>query len=455
MAATQIKTNSNTGVIRPRNALRLSRSRAQTRLPIVACGVVACFASAFAFHGPAQARDQADWRNAVLQPGTTASNPQPINYNRAFVTNWEKNPPRGFPTLARENIKPTKRAIEIYQTIVDRGGWPKLPKFETLEMGMNNRKVRLLQERLIMSGHLRSESYYPSFFDKTLEKAVRRFQATNGLTPTGVVDQRTRLALNVPAKVRLRQLKKNLTRLRRHVQSRSGRYVVVNIPAAQIEAIEDNKVHSRHTGVVGKLARPTPLLTSRIYELNFNPVWRLPPTVVKKDLIPKGRSMQRNKESVLMEYGIDAYDGNGRKLNPTKINWSSRQPFNLSYRQKPGPDNPLGCVKINFHNAHSVYLHDTPSDRLFGRNFRAASSGCVRVSNIKKLLVWLLEDQDDWSRARITKVKKDGKSINVRLKRPVRLHLVYLTAWATPDGIVQFRRDLYQRDKVGAIAASY
>jgi murein L,D-transpeptidase YcbB/YkuD len=100
-------------------------------------------------------------------------------------------------------------------------------------------------------------------------------------------------------------------------------------------------------------------------------------------------------------------------------------------------------------------MHDTPSDRLFGRNFRAASSGCIRVSGIEKLLVWLLEPQKGWNRNRIEKVKASGETENVRLKKPVRLHFVYLTAWATPDGVVQFRRDLYRRDGVGTVAAAY
>ncbi len=379
------------------------------------------------------------------------------SYDREFTREWEANPPRGYPTISRSNIAPTIAAIKRYAKIVKKGGWKRLPelkKKEKLEVGMTDTRVAILQERLQASGDLRSSSNYPNYFDYAVEKAVKRFQASNGLTPTGKVDRRTRLALNVPAKVRLRQLRVNLNRLRAYAKSGKSRYVVVNIPAAQIEAVEGDRVVSRHTGVVGKIDRRTPILNSHIHELNFNPVWRLPPTVVTKDLIPKGRQMQRAKKNVLVKYGIDAYSGN-RKLDPKKINWRSSQPYQLSYRQQPGPDNPLGFVKINFHNAYSVYLHDTPSDRLFGRNFRAASSGCVRVSNIKTLLTWLLKDKDGWSRYAIDQIEKSGKTKTVRMKRNVPLHMVYLTAWATEDGVVQFRRDLYRRDGVGSIAASY
>ncbi|MEM1306115.1 MAG: L,D-transpeptidase family protein, partial [Pseudomonadota bacterium] len=297
-------------------------------------------------------------------------------------------------------------------------------------------------------------SYYPNHFGYMLEKALKRFQATNGLSPTGITDRRTVAALNISAKTRLRQLRVNLGRLRTLVKRTKRRHLVVNIPAQQIEAIANDRVVSRHAGVVGKIDRKTPRLSSRIHEINFNPVWRLPPTVIRKDLIPRGRSMQRNKRDVLTEFGIDAYSG-GRKLDPKKVNWNSSQPYNLSYRQQPGKDNPLGFAKINFHNAHSVYLHDTPSDRIFGRNFRAASSGCVRVSNIETLITWLLADNDGWSRRAVDGIKESGKTKTVRLKKAVPLHMVYLTAWATPDGVVQFRRDIYRRDGVGRLAAAY
>jgi murein L,D-transpeptidase YcbB/YkuD len=165
--------------------------------------------------------------------------------------------------------------------------------------------------------------------------------------------------------------------------------------------------------------------------------------------------MQRAGRNVLVKFGIDAYDGNGRKLDPAKINWSSPVVQGLTYRQQPGKDNPLGFLKINFHNQHSVYLHDTPSEGVFGRNFRAASSGCVRVSNIEMLATWLLRGNGDWSANRITQMKTSGERRDVTLKRSVPLYMAYITAWATEDGIVQFRRDLYDKDGAGSLASAY
>ncbi|MCB1503648.1 MAG: L,D-transpeptidase family protein [Hyphomicrobiaceae bacterium] len=390
----------------------------------------------------------------VGDSGTFPQSNTSTAYDRQFIREWEANPPRGYPTLSPANIEATKHAITRYEEIVKAGGWKQLGATE-LQAGMNGKAVAELIERLHISGHLREKNDYPEHFGYELENAVKRFQATNGLTPTGVVDKRTLAALNVPAAGRLKQLKQGLSRLREYAGSLGKKkYIVVNIPAAQIEAVDDDHVVTRHTGVVGKPERKTPLLRSAIYELNFNPVWRLPPTVITQDLIPKGRQMQSSGKNVLVKYGIDAYDGSGRKLDPEKIKWNSSQPMGLSYSQQPGKDNPLGFLKINFNNDHSVYMHDTPSESLFGRNFRAASSGCIRVSNIEKLAAWILEDQGVTA-ADIQSMKKTGERKDVRVKKPVPLYFVYITAWATEDGVIQFRRDLYNKDGVGDTASNY
>ncbi len=386
---------------------------------------------------------------------STSSRVSAETYDRAFIKEWESNPPKGYPTLSKHNIDATKAAVKRYEGIVAKGGWKPVPAVVMLA-GMSDPAVAMLRERLTLSGDLKEEtSYSADYFDGSLEKAVKRFQASNGLTPTGIVDKRTLPALNVTAADRLRQLKANLSRIAEFAQPGNKRYVVVNIPAAQIEAVEGDKVVSRHSGVVGKTDRPTPILRSAITDLNFNPVWTLPPTVIQKDLIPKGREMQKAGKNVLTKFGIDAYDGNGKKLDPEKLSWSSGLPMSLAFKQQPGKDNPLGFLKINFDSAESVYMHDTPSENLFGRNFRAASSGCVRVQGIERVAAWLLAEQGGWDEERVHKMKETQERMDVRLKKPVPLFFVYITAWATEDGVVQFRRDLYSKDGVGGQASAY
>jgi murein L,D-transpeptidase YcbB/YkuD len=395
-----------------------------------------------------------DWMRFGGSGIETGSTTRQSAADRSFVKEWEANPPRGFPTLSPANIEPTKAAIKRYTAIVDHGGFKAVPDVQ-MQVGSNGPAVGILRERFLMSGDLKEPGSFSEHFDYYLEKAVKRFQASNGLTPTGIVEKRTVAALNVPASARLKQLKTNLARLLELARGTGKKYLIVNIPAAQIEAVEGDRVVSRHTGVVGKIDRPTPILRSAVHQMNFNPVWTLPPTVIEKDLIPKGQEMQRRGQNVLVKYGIDAYDGNGKKLDPASINWSTATPLNLSYRQQPGRENPLGFLKINFHNSYSVYMHDTPSETLFGRNFRAASSGCVRVAGIEHLASWLLTDNGGWSPERIAGMRESGEKLDVSLKKPVPLYFVYITAWVTEDGVVNFRRDLYNKDGVGAIAGAY
>jgi L,D-transpeptidase YcbB len=400
----------------------------------------------------AVAQDNLDW---IRFPGSNYGKPAGELVDRSFVKEWESQPPKGFATLGPENIGPLNAAIKRYTEIVARGGWQAVPDVQ-MSNGMTSEAVGILHDRLLMSGDLRERNTSPSYFDYYLEKAVKRFQASNGLTPTGVVDKRTVAALNVPAAARLKQLKSNLGRITDLARQagKTGRYILVNIPAAQIEAIENGQVAMRHSGVVGKQDRQTPILRSAVHEINFNPVWHLPPTVIEKDLIPKGAQMSRAKQDVLAKFHIEAYDATGKRVDSSRIDWNSAAAKNYTFKQQPGPENPMGFVKINFANSHSVYMHDTPSENLFGRNFRAASSGCVRVQGVDKLVAWMLSTEG-WSLDRVQQMKKGGERLDVKLKKPVPLYFAYITAWATEDGVIQFRRDLYDKDGVGAIASAY
>jgi murein L,D-transpeptidase YcbB/YkuD len=374
---------------------------------------------------------------------------------RSFARDWETQPDRGFPTLAKENIETTKAAIRQYAELIAQGGWPQLPQLE-LRTGVNHPAVVQLRRRLQAAGDLQAYGGYPEVYDSYVEQAVKRAQLRHGVPPTGFLDAVTIDALNVPASARLRQLRTNLTRLQNLVPSTpAGKYVLVNIPAAQIEAVNNNQVVSRHTGVVGKPDRPSPLVQSAIEEINFNKEWVVPPTVLKADLVPMGRSGQ----DVLAKYKIDAYLDHaayqrGQRLDPMQIDWSSDAPLRYFYVQNAGEDNPLGYAKINFASPHGVYMHDTPGQSIFSKSFRAESSGCVRVQNIHQLVAWLLED-NGWSVQQVLRMKQTGERLTVRLKKRVPLYWAYITAWATPDGVVQFRNDIYRKDGVEAMASAY
>ncbi len=390
------------------------------------------------------------WGRSWGVPGSSYAQP----YDRAAARKWEVEPDKGFPTLSKTNIAPLNAAIKYYQAIVARGGWKPLPMVK-LKPGVRYPGVALLRRRLEMTGDLPAGRGYSNRFGYYLDLAVKRFQVRHGLSPTGIVGRATILALNVPAKSRLSQLRTNLVRLRSLSQTASKKYIVVNIPAAQIEAVENDEVVSRHAAVVGKVDRRTPLLRSNIHQVNFNPYWHIPRSIVRKDLVPKARLYARHNKDIMSEYRIDVFTGSGRKLDTRSIDWNSPAVYGYAYRQQPWKENSMGFVKINFNNQYSVYMHDTPSKSLFGRNYRAVSSGCVRVQNVKQLVTWLLEANQGWDGAKVAEMERTGARKDVSLKRRMPVYFVYVTAWATKDGTVNFRRDLYARDSVGPMASAY
>ncbi len=346
------------------------------------------------------------------------------------------------PTVSAATAETTEKAIARYGDIVTRGGWPQVPSAGVLHLGDRHTSVPVLRTRLAASGDIDVHAAGNDIYDFYVQSAVRRFQARHGLTVDGVLRAETLAVMNVPAPVRLAQLKVNVTRLRGLSSNLSQRYVVANIPAARVEAIENGLAVSRHTAVAGKPDRPSPELTSKIVQINFNPYWTVPPSIVQKDLIPK----MQDQPDYLTSNHIRIFDGRHKELEPSQINWYSEDATHYSFKQDPGSYNSLGSIRINFPSQYGVYMHDTPLKNLFGEDFRFHSSGCMRVQNVRQLVAWLLEGPKGWSLEDIDRVIKSGEQKNAQLTKPVPLYWVYITGWATPDGVVQFREDIYGKD---------
>jgi len=357
-------------------------------------------------------------------------------------------PKASVPMLSPKTAEITEQAIKTYDGIVERGGWPEVPQVDELRLGTHDEAVVDLRSRLSASGDLDPSAVGNDTYDSYVEEAVRRFQARHGLTVDGTVRASTLVAMNVPAATRRDQLKVNIARLKTLTTNLGPRYVVCNIPAARIEAIENDVAVSRHTAVVGKPDRASPEINSKIVEINFNPYWTVPASIVRKDLIPK----MQDQPEYLTDNHIRIFDAAHRELQPSQINWYSEDATHYSFKQDPGSQNSLGSIRINFPSAYGVYMHDTPLKNLFGDDFRFHSSGCVRVQNVRQLVGWLLDETKGWSAEEIDKVIKSGEQKNARLAKPVPLHWVYVTAWSASDGVVQFREDIYAKDGLGAPA---
>jgi L,D-transpeptidase YcbB len=348
-------------------------------------------------------------------------------------------------------IEALEDAIERYQRIVSNGGWQTIPG---ASIRPDDDAVRMprLRQRLTVSGELpRRQSDSVGFFGDAadIHAALRRFQSKNGLRITGYVDIPTLQALNVPAEVRLVQLRTSLQRLRElTTKSIEHRYILVNVPAFQLEAVERDQVEQRHRIVAGKPERPTPTVRANLKAINFFPYWRVPESVVALDVIP--RLMQEPDYLRKEQIRVLAGSYNGPEINPDTIDWGQVDPSKLRLRQDQGPRNALGLVRLDMPNEYGVYMHDTPAKQFFDRPVRAYSAGCVRVQDVFSLVEWVARYEPGWEQpGRVQDAVDSGNAVDLNLSHPLPVYFVYITAWAEPNGTIQFRPDIYGRDGTG------
>ncbi len=355
------------------------------------------------------------------------------------------------PLLNEHALEGFRQAAARYQRIVETGGWERIPPGPDLSLGAVGPRVAVLRRRLAATGDLTQQGGIVSVFDSFVADAVRHFQRRHGLPAHGIVDKRTLAALNVPAEERLAKIHLNYERMRSLAGNKlPERFVLVNIPASELEAVENGEVRQRHRVVVGKPEFQTPVLRASIVELNFYPYWHVPESIAKRDIIPQIRKqglsyLEKTRTRVLEDWG-------GREVDPATIDWHSPDAERYKFRQDPGRKNALGVLRINMPNKEAVYLHDTPLKRLFGRETRAYSAGCVRVSNILGLAEWLLEPVGDWDRQRIKSVIAGNAREDAKLSKRVPVYFAYFTAWVKPDGTTSFREDIYGRDEIDRAA---
>ena len=335
-----------------------------------------------------------------------------------------------------------KEALLSYSAIQVRGGWPALPVDAKLAPGASGPEVALLRRRLVISDDMPPEQEAGDIYDASVSGGVRRFQMRHGLEGTGSVDAKTLRALNVPVVHRIKQLEASLERLLGMDFTFAERYVVVNIPAAFVEAVSHDKVERRYRVIVGKVDKPSPTLTAYITAVNLNPTWTVPLSITKNEIFAR----MRRDPTYISRMHMRVLGARDEELDPGSIDWSSERSPNFTVRQDSGGFNALGNLKIDMPNPYSVYMHDTDTRRLFADDYRFDSHGCTRVDNVRDLAAWILEDVPGWNRAAIDAGIAAGvlKIVNLPHKMPVAW--VYLTGWVTHDGTVNFREDVYKHD---------
>lgn len=349
-----------------------------------------------------------------------------------------------------------RKTLQEYERIRRSGGWPAISPGPTLMTGDAGFRVDTLRRRLNMTDDWSADgpANYAEY-DQRVEAAVKRFQRRHGLQADGLVGKRTLTELNIPVEKRITQLQLNMERWRWFPDSLGDRYLMVNIPAFELSIVEADRRINSMRAIVGRKRRQTPILSDRMTYLEFNPYWNIPRKIARKDILPKAIS----DPTYLARLGIrvfDSWDHQARELDPMGIPWESLSARYFPYRlrQDPSDVNALGRVKFMFPNPLSVYIHDTPGKALFDQQARSFSSGCIRVNDPLTLAQYLLNNQG-WDRARLEAAVARGQRQTVVLDNPIPVHLVYFTAWVDAEGRVNFREDIYGRDRRLLMALSH
>ena len=325
-------------------------------------------------------------------------------------------------------------AAEDYRRLAGWGGWPRVPEGPKLQAGDEGPRVAALRRRLGLP-------QLPPLFDAVLEQAVREFQERHGLAVDGVAGVQTMAALNVPAQERLAQIELALERWRRLPLEPGQDFVLVNIPAMQLAAVAGGTPVLEMRVVVGRPDWPTPEFSSTITTVTFSPAWTVPTTIARREVEPRAR----RDPGYLARSRIEVLDRSGNSFG-TDLAAARASGAPYLFRQRPGDDNALGRVRIGAPNRFDVFLHGTPAVSLFAQPARTFSHGCVRLERPLELARWLLADQPRWDEAALAAALARDEPLQTAVTRPVKLHLVYVTAWADSSGSVHFRRDIYGSD---------
>ncbi len=388
---------------------------------------------------------------ASLAAGTYAGaaealNPQPVHSDAGQPMNLAAKAPAGkhFAGLAA--------AIEFYETLDRAGQWQPLPDGPLLRLGDLHPQVPLLRRQLLLLGDLAPEDAQverPERFDPALHQALLRFQDRHGAKVDGILGPQTRSMLNVPPRERIDQLLVNRVRQRALAAVAGSRYIQVNIPEYRLRLYEQGEVLLEMKTIIGRKKRQTPVFSSTIQTLVINPSWNVPKSIAFKDILPlweKDRSYlaQRNLQ-VLSGWSDPRVVVPDDQVDPAKM-YSGAEYLRLW--EPPGAGNTLGRIKFQSYSRYAIYLHDTPARHLFSLPSRAFSSGCIRVEKARELADTLLRLASPAQPTALDPLLETEETHKIRLAQPVPFHVTYWTAWLDEQGVLNFREDLYRRDRL-------
>ncbi|MEM9470092.1 MAG: L,D-transpeptidase family protein [Pseudomonadota bacterium] len=311
-----------------------------------------------------------------------------------------------------------------------------------LRPGQTKEAVLSLRTRL---GYEANEADPAHFvYDDELAQSVMAFQSAHGLKPDGIIGQQTLAVINKTRDDRINQVLVNMERLRWLEQEKPDRYVVVNVPAAKLWAIEDGQIAFDMNVVVGRDERQTNIFHTEMTGVRFNPTWTVPPTIKEEDFLPE----LQNDPLYLVDRGIELVH-QGSTIDPTTVDWTMVQSNDLhgiQMVQQPGQSNPLGRIRVFMANPYNIYLHDTNQRSYFIRANRALSSGCIRMEEAEKIAHFVMKNNKNWSEAKMQRILASGEKTDLGAEVPVPVYLLYQTIWFGDNGQLIYGHDIYSRD---------
>jgi murein L,D-transpeptidase YcbB/YkuD len=343
------------------------------------------------------------------------------------------------------------QALQVLHAVEQAGGWPRVPVGPTLSPGDSDPRIPAIRNYLWATGDLVDRSMgNSSLYDPITAQAARQFQERHGLDPDGVLGPITISQMNAPVQARIQQVRANLQRWRTFPATLAQRAIVVNSAEFRLRMYEGGRLVDIMKVIVGQEYndKTTPMFSGVMNHVIFNPFWNCPPRLAAEKI-----AIQRENPNFFNEYGFEIATSYGaaESLPITGENIQKVLNRQLVLRQRPGPTNALGNIKFMFPNKYAVYLHDTPDGQLFDSSERAYSSGCIRVERPADLAEWVLTGTAGWSRDRIeSTLGSSSREQRVNLANPVTVYITYFTAFVDDQGFLNFRRDIYGKDRPGA-----
>ena len=366
---------------------------------------------------------------------------------RMLRVGWVKDSLESLSPMNPE-YKRMKSGLSVYREALSRGGWKAITtqmKYGDSGVGVVALRGRLKATRDLMPS---VETVDEKRFDSAIQKAVTRFQRRHSLDADGMVGPITLETLNVPVEERIMTIALNMERLRWLPRELGDTYILVNLADFTLKAVHKDITTLKMRVIIGKDFQSTPSFSSKMTSLVLNPYWNIPESITRDEIVP----IIKNSPEYLEERGIEilrGWDPGQRVVDPHDIDLLSiadpREGYRL--RQRPGPTNPLGTVKLLMPNRFDIYLHDTPADYLFEREVRTFSHGCIRLEKPLELAAFAMRKSPRWNRIKLTAGIATGQRYELNLPEPLDVMVLYQTAWADAKGGVTFRRDIYGRDR--------